>query len=145
MQVKELITRGVGQTSMQMKAAPIGALFIWHNERLECPRGLAAEVGRTDLLILGPSVLENGAERLKGCTFPAIIVDHAGQMSAEESEALTAAKIWAIRSPIDESAAVKTLLTDALAWYRDEGVAAVEHGEDHPAWYLEAVKLLGPK
>lgn len=70
--------RGTGQTTKQMERAAKGAVFIWCNQYLEYPKRLARDIGRHDLRIFGPEVFSShGREKLRGITFPEVIVDHA--------------------------------------------------------------------
>lgn len=69
--------RGKGHTTQQLKDAKLGALFIWCNSRIDYPKALARHLGREDIKIVSPSVLECNGERLRGLTLPEIILDHA--------------------------------------------------------------------
>lgn len=70
--------RGTGRTTRQMKAAAKGALFISCNDH--CARqydpSLARNIGREDLVIRGPSVIERGCRQLAGKQWPEIVIDH---------------------------------------------------------------------
>lgn len=84
--------RGSGRTTRQMQAAPIGSLFVWCTPRLDYPRHLARQLGRDDLRIVSPSVLDFGAERLRGWRgAPAIVLDHAFTDAPEDRRARLAA------------------------------------------------------
>lgn len=72
--------RGTGRTTEQMRAAPIGAFFVWVNDRLEYPKDLSRSIGRTDLQIIRPSKLERH-ESFAGVRAPAVILDHACQLT----------------------------------------------------------------
>jgi hypothetical protein len=76
--------RGKGTTTQQMREAPHGALFVWPVERLHYPRDLARTLRREDLTIVGPAAFRCGGERLFGQRFPAIVIDHACALSAED-------------------------------------------------------------
>ncbi len=75
--------RGTGRTTNQMKRAGIGALYIWCNDTLEPARYLADKAGRLDLEIVGPSMLDNNAVRLKGRQFTEVVRDHALKMTED--------------------------------------------------------------
>lgn len=77
--------RGIGITSAQMRAAPANARYIWCNEKLDYPRRLARFIGRTDLLILGPSALECPDARLRQLF---IVVDHAARLTEKQKTLL---------------------------------------------------------
>lgn len=65
--------RQTGQTTRQMLEAPQGAVFIWPNDALYCPKMLAYSLERQDLLIVSPRWLDQqcaGNSR-------SIVVDHA--------------------------------------------------------------------
>ena len=76
------LRRGDGTTTLQMTDAAEGALFIWCNGHLDYPRQLARKLGRTDLKIYSPSALEN--HFLAGLRFPAIVLDHACDLTADQ-------------------------------------------------------------
>ena len=70
--------RGTGRTTKQIKEAPLRALFIAPTHHaVNYTKRLARSLGREDLEILSPSVLQNAAERLHGRTIDALIYDHA--------------------------------------------------------------------
>ena len=50
--------RQSGRSSEQMKAAPAGAVYVWVNSMLGYPKALARAVGREDLRIVGPHMVE---------------------------------------------------------------------------------------
>ena len=77
--------RGQGFTTMQMRNAPIGALYVWPvagsiNYAVDLARG----IGRDDLKIVPASILDRSAERLRGTRWPAIILDHACEPNDED-------------------------------------------------------------
>jgi hypothetical protein len=78
------MTRGTGQTTTQMKAAPIGALYVWCNHHTGYPRHLAQDLGRGDLQIVTPEWIFQGNWR--GCDFSGKIVDHALDLSPGERD-----------------------------------------------------------
>lgn len=80
--------RRTGATTKQMQCAPERALFIWPVHSISYAKHLARHLGRDDLEIVGPSVLEDGAMRLRGRTFSAVILDHACEPDSAEFEAL---------------------------------------------------------
>jgi len=76
-----------GITSEQIRSAKQGALFVWCNESLQYPRSLARALGRLDLKIVGPGIL-NDREQLRGQEWPEIIIDHAARLTAVQREGL---------------------------------------------------------
>lgn len=80
--------RGTGRTTKQLVEAPRGAIFIWCNNCLDYVRPLAASLGRTDLVIYGPDMLNMNAGRLRGRALPAIVVDHACRLNANQRRGL---------------------------------------------------------
>jgi hypothetical protein len=84
----KLIHRGTGLTTAQMESAPVAAVFIWCNDRLDYPKRLARKIARRDLRIVGPSWLEQG---WIGRRFTGIVLDHALQLSERKQALLMAA------------------------------------------------------
>ncbi len=76
--------RGSGRTTQQMKQAPRGAIFVWVNGWLRYPAELASALDRSDLKIYGPSILEHGAERLRGLELSGIVIDHDAKLTSEQ-------------------------------------------------------------
>jgi hypothetical protein len=64
-----------------MQAAPLDAVFIWCNSRLDYPQALARKLGRTDLKIVSPSWLELG---WRGRELSGIVRDHASDWNDEQ-------------------------------------------------------------
>lgn len=75
---------GSGRTTQQMKHAPKNAIFIWVNGWLRYPAELASRLDCCDLKIYAPSVLERGAERLRGLEISGIVIDHAADLTSEQ-------------------------------------------------------------
>jgi hypothetical protein len=48
-----------GRTTKQMLKAPQRAIYVWPNHDLEYPKQLAKTLNRTDLIIVGPSWLQD--------------------------------------------------------------------------------------
>lgn len=94
---QDISQRGHGFTTLQIQHAPQGALFI-------CPargainhtKALAASIGRDDLKIVGPEILDRHAERLRGCRYPSIVLDHACEPSGEEYALLREVRAWCV-------------------------------------------------
>lgn len=82
--------RGSGITRRAMEAAKPNAIYIWCNGVLSYPKDLARHLGREDLKIYSPSVLED--DRLRGILAPEIIVDHATRLTDAQSERLDIAR-----------------------------------------------------
>lgn len=80
------MARGDGKTTRQMRAAPNGALFVWVNSALHYPRTLAIRLERTDLEIVSPFDLEH--DRMRGKTWPAIVIDHAADLTFRQWDGL---------------------------------------------------------
>lgn len=75
--------RGGGHTTKQILDAPEEAIYVWVNERIYYPKKIANKLGRNDLIIKGPSVLEYG--RLRGINKP-IILDHAVSLTSRQAD-----------------------------------------------------------
>lgn len=71
-------TRGTGTTSTQMRATPMNGVYIWCNDSLYYPRALARHLGREDLKIVAPAILDE-YERLLGHT--GVTLDHAAGLN----------------------------------------------------------------
>lgn len=71
--------RQTGTTTQQMKDAPLNAIYIWVNDNVWYPKQLAFELGRTDLLIRSPAVL-NHRDVLRATLIP-IVIDHAARLT----------------------------------------------------------------
>ena len=70
--------RGSGRTTEQMKAAPNGAIFVWCSDATKWAKDKARELGRADLIVIGPRDLWYPyVDRLRGREYPAIVFDHA--------------------------------------------------------------------
>lgn len=83
------MNRGSGQTSRQMLRAEPGALYIWvHRHSLAYANALAHHLGRGDLEVTSPKVLDDGGNRLRGRRFPEIVVDHACQLTDRQYDVL---------------------------------------------------------
>lgn len=79
--------RNTGRTSRQMQAAPHRALFVWCSESASYPIHLAADLGRTDLNIVTPYGLHRAFQNGRGgAPWPAVVVDHAAQLTREQEE-----------------------------------------------------------
>ncbi len=81
--------RGNGFTTAQMKRAPLGSLYVWPvSGSINYAKALAHELGRDDLEIVSPSVLDRKAERLRGRRLTGLVLDHACEPTAEEYDVL---------------------------------------------------------
>ena len=76
-----------GETTQQIKAAPLNAVFVWVNSDIRYPKALAAKLGRDDLEIRPISWLKPNSVR--GRRFSGVVVDHAVQFSSEAYAALS--------------------------------------------------------
>lgn len=76
--------RGTGRTSEQMKAAPLGSIFVWCNGSLHYPVMLARKLDRRDLHIVGLDWIKSG--RWHGRTLDGLVVDHASRLTPEQWE-----------------------------------------------------------
>ena len=79
--LKESAMRQIGRTSEQMKAAPKGAVYVWVNSILGYPKALARAVGREDLRIVGPHMVEVLVHR-------EMVVDHAAVLTNRQLECI---------------------------------------------------------
>lgn len=85
------MTRRTGKTTAEMKAAPIGAVYIVQSQKeVEYTRHLAHHLGRDDLHIVTPVWLSGYGWR--GSTFSAVKVDHSCELNPEEHIYLQYAK-----------------------------------------------------
>lgn len=90
--------RGQGFTTLQMRRAPNGALYIWPaSGSLHYARLLAKFLGRDDLEIVNTSILERDAERLRGRTLTGIVLDHAIEATGDELDLLRALRKRLVR------------------------------------------------
>lgn len=78
--------RGSGRTATQMNAAPIGAVFVWCNERLDYPKSLAVLLNRSDLKLVAPDWLIDRWSGLRDVS--AVIIDHAANLNVEQLQGL---------------------------------------------------------
>lgn len=78
--------RGTGRTTRQLQSAPLGAIYVWCNERLDYPRVLAKAhwVNRPDLWIVGPSHLTERAISRENT----LVIDHATELTEKQKQAL---------------------------------------------------------
>ncbi len=74
--------RGTGTTTQQLLGAPKGALYIHCTRFVEYPKSICKRLGREDIHVRGIQVLDDW-QSLLGWHFPAVIVDHAVEGSAE--------------------------------------------------------------
>lgn len=68
--------RNTGWTSLQIRNAPRGAVFVWCNNHLGYVRDLARHLDRGDLEIVGLDALDVSS-RLMGRNLSGIVLDHA--------------------------------------------------------------------
>lgn len=80
--------RGDGTTTKQIQFAPLDAIFIWCDERIEYPTRIAIALGRRDLKIMPRSVLQQDCLRLRGIYGRRIVVDHATRLTEREHQGL---------------------------------------------------------
>jgi len=73
--------RGTGRTTKQMETAPKGAIFVWLNSDLTCPRNIARKINREDLQIVAVSWITR--EHLLGRKNK-IVVDHAAWLDVKQ-------------------------------------------------------------
>jgi hypothetical protein len=69
----EMIERQTGRTTEDMKGAPHGAIYVWHNRKLRYPRLLANKLNRLDLKIMCPCEADR---KCRGTILP-VVLDHA--------------------------------------------------------------------
>jgi hypothetical protein len=70
-------SRQTGRTSKQMLEAPRGAMFVWCNSSTWYPRDLARSLGRTDLQICGPDMLNASSLHSLRSRGGKLVLDHA--------------------------------------------------------------------
>lgn len=78
--------RQAGATTIQMKEAPKGALFVWVNHHLAYPKALARRLARDDLKIVSPDFLAGSSATQSD--WPAVVVDHAARLTSGQADAL---------------------------------------------------------
>lgn len=64
-----------GRTTRQMKSAPLGAVYVWGDSRLEYPKKLARSIGREDLDVRPLTWL--GMRNVVGRKISGLVLDHA--------------------------------------------------------------------
>ena len=73
--------RGSGRTTEQMKDAPVGATFIWCNDRTSYAERLAKHLGRPDLRIKPLSwYLWDDGINVRGMSPHMVVIDHAAEV-----------------------------------------------------------------
>lgn len=92
----EEMVRYLGKTTQQLSDAPVSAIYVWCNSDVSYPKHLAQKLQRTDLFIVNPSWLTE--YRWRGQTFNDVIIDHALDLTLEQSEALMEIRFRCIRS-----------------------------------------------
>ena len=70
-----------GETSEQIRPAPKGAVYVWVNSILGYPKALARSLGREDLRIVRPHMVEVLAHRK-------MVVDHAAVLTNRQLECI---------------------------------------------------------
>jgi hypothetical protein len=90
-----------GRTSRQLQDAPQGALFVWCNERISYPKGLARFLKREDIEVLPLSAL-SFVGMCNRCP-SVVIVDHAANLSAEALYVLSTMRIRSLSSNTTKS------------------------------------------
>jgi hypothetical protein len=82
--------RGTGRTTEQMRAAPIGAIFISpHAATIGYNKSLAAYIDRKDLKVVSTLWLEEG---WRGVTLTGIVIDHAANLNDRQQNLLVEAQ-----------------------------------------------------
>lgn len=76
--------RNTGRTTEQLKTAPLNAVYVWCNSKLEYPRRLAKTLHRDDIELVGPSYILSTAWRGRGDL--RIGLDHALRLDDSEME-----------------------------------------------------------
>jgi hypothetical protein len=71
------MTRGTGETTRQLQAAPRGATFIWVNGDTSYPQALAYALERDDIMIRPISALNPASSWWRGRPIVELILDHA--------------------------------------------------------------------
>lgn len=78
--------RQTGLTTQQMKAAPVGSVYVWCNSVTSYPKTLARDLGRKDLQIKPLSWLE--PQNVYGHNLASVVIDHAARLDALAYEAM---------------------------------------------------------
>lgn len=78
--------RQAGNTTRQMKEAPMGAVFVWCNSHVHYPQALSRALSRSDLVVRPMSWLD--PRNVMGRSLQAVVVDHAARLDAQMLEAL---------------------------------------------------------
>lgn len=81
---------GSGQTSRQMKTAPMGAVFVWCGYDLSYPKSLAHALGRTDLVVVKPTwfSMEEWGDNVRH-----VVIDHATELTTAQKRGYQAFRI----------------------------------------------------
>lgn len=93
------VYEAINQTSQQMKAAPMRAVYICANsehEHVEYAKKLAKHVGREDLEIWPPSMLDDQKNVIR--SFTGVVLDHAAMLTSKQVYSLVAARAK-VRAP----------------------------------------------
>lgn len=78
-----------GHTTEQLKATPLGAVYIWPNNDLAYPKQLADSLGRTDIVFGTPGTLSRGNVAYFIARRNGLVIDHAVScLSFEQREVL---------------------------------------------------------
>lgn len=83
----------IGKTEQQMRLAPMRAVFICCNsehDHVEYARQLAKKIGRDDLEIWPPSMLDDQKNALR--SFTGVVLDHAVMLTSKQIYTLAAMK-----------------------------------------------------
>lgn len=78
--------RQQGRTTQQMKAAPLGSVYVWCNSATIYPKTLAHDLGRKDLQVKPLSWL--APQNVYGHTFASVVIDHAARLDAAAYDAM---------------------------------------------------------
>lgn len=83
------VMRGTGRTSLQMRFAPKNAMFVWgFDDSMFYPRALSRHLGRPDLVIVTPRMIESLWAPGTEC-----VVDHAAVLTVRQRDFLETRKM----------------------------------------------------
>ena len=79
------MSRNTGQTSRQILDAPRGAVFVWLNSHTDYPKQLAQHLGRNDIEIISPMILESWFGKRAH-----FVIDHAARLTIKQLDRIIA-------------------------------------------------------
>jgi hypothetical protein len=89
--------RGSGRTRRQLENAPYNSYFVWCNDIIGYPLGIAKSLGRHDVNVVGIAWLTE--HHLEGLTVP-VVLDHSVIIDFIGNDILTALRAHSVLFPI---------------------------------------------